>query len=141
MFSELPKPPWDFTEEDLLQLVASKTAEGLHLDYKDSRLLENKSDCINSLTKEVSAFNNAEGGTIFIGVREANQGKLTYPVSIDDGALSSDFTMTWLTQIIQSNIDPSIPGLRVRAVPYVRRSPGSGFVRCLCPTRKVGGTG
>ena len=117
MFSGFSKPPWEFAEEDLRELVALKTPEGLHLEYKSSELLANKSRSIEVLTKEVSAFNNADGGTIVIGVQEITQDKLTYPGSIEDGVPASQFTLTWLTQIVQDNISPSIPELRIRAVP------------------------
>jgi len=97
--------------------VTLKVPEGLHLDYKRSDLLADKSHSIEVLTKEVSAFNNADGGIVVIGVREVTEDKLTYPEVIDGGVPSSRFTVTWLTQIVQDNISPSIPELRVRAVP------------------------
>ena len=78
MLSGFSKPPWEFTEEDIQELVALKTPEGLHWDYKSSRLLDNRDIMVNDLTKAVSAFNNADGGTIFVGIEERTEGILTF---------------------------------------------------------------
>ncbi len=61
--------------------------------------------------------NNADGGVIIVGIEEAKKGARTYPERIDDGVPASDVTVTWLSQIIQSNIDPLIPDLRVHEIP------------------------
>lgn len=114
---DFSKPPWTWTEEDLNDLVASQRKEDWHVEYKSSDLLTNKNLCIRELTKAVSAFSNADGGVIVIGVREAKKGRLTYPAELDSGAPSSEFSTTWLVQVIQSNIDPVVADLRVSAVP------------------------
>ena len=36
MLSGFSKPPWEFSEEDLQEVVELKTPEGLHWDYKCS---------------------------------------------------------------------------------------------------------
>ncbi len=46
MLSGFSKPPWEFTEEDLQELVTLKTPEGLYLDYKRSELLHNKTNAV-----------------------------------------------------------------------------------------------
>ena len=117
MFYGLSKEPWEFAEEDLQQLINLQIPEGLHIDYKSSSLLNDKDNTINTLTKEISAFNNAEGGTIVIGIEESNEGPQTLPFRIDSSVNGSPRTVTWLTQIIQDNLSPSIPELRVIVVP------------------------
>ena len=114
---DFSRPPWTWTEEDLNDLVASQRKEDWHVEYKNSDLLTDKNRSIKELTKAVSAFSNGDGGVIVIGVREAKKGKLTYPEELDSGAPSSEFTTTWLVQVIQSNVDPAITDLRVSAVP------------------------
>lgn len=117
MFSEFSKPPWEFIKADLDGFVSLRIHEGWNLEFKSSRLLNNKTNAVNTLTKEVSAFNNADGGTILIGVEEAKDGNQTYAAGVEAGVPASEFTVTWLTQIIQSNIDATIPELRVHAIP------------------------
>ena len=42
MLSGFSKPPWEFTKEDLQELVTLKTPESLYLDYKRSELIHIK---------------------------------------------------------------------------------------------------
>ena len=114
---DFSRPPWTWKEEDLNGLVASQRKEDWHVEYKSSDLLADKNLSIKELTKAVSAFSNGDGGVIIIGVREAKKGKLTYPEELDSGAPSSEFTTTWLVQVIQGNVDPAIADLRVSPVP------------------------
>lgn len=116
MFSEFSKLPWTWTEEDLTALVASGRQENWHLEYKRSDLLTDKNRCIRELTKAVSAFNNGDGGVIVIGIKEAKKGNRRYADELDGGVPASEIDVTWLVQVIQSNIDPAIPDLRVSAV-------------------------
>lgn len=108
--------PWEWRLEHLQALVDNKAAEDLHIEYKESRLLAKKDNCVGELTKTVSAFNNSDGGVIVIGMRERREGKKRYPGGFDEGVCESDFNKTWLVQIINSNINPSIPDLRVNLV-------------------------
>lgn len=117
----LPKPPWEWEQVDLQELVDNNISEDLHIEYKDSRLLAKtpqsaKDDCIRKLTKAVSAFNNADGGVIVIGVEEIEEENKNYPQGLDGGTDESQFGKTWLVQIINSNISPSIPDMRVKSV-------------------------
>ena len=117
----LPKPPSEWEQVDVQELVDNKIPEDLHIEYKDSRLLAKtpqsaKDDCIRKLTKTVSAFNNADGGVIVIGIEEIKEGGKNYPRGFDGGTDESQFGKTWVVQIINSNISPSIPDLRVHPV-------------------------
>ena len=118
MVGEFSVHPWEFTEQDLQRLVRDKIQEGRHLEYKRSTLLQDRSRSIQDLTKEVSAFNNADGGIIAIGIEEAGEGRrFKFASKVDDGVSNAEFPVTWLNQIINSNIDPSIHELRTVAVP------------------------
>lgn len=117
----LPRPPWEWKEEDLLELITNEIAEDLHIEYKESRLLARdpqsaKDDCVEKITKTVSAFNNSDGGVIAIGVKERPKDNRSCPEDLDDGFTESDFSKTWLVQVINSNISPSIPDLRVNLI-------------------------
>jgi len=119
--ASLPKPPWEWEQLDLQALVDNTIPEDLHIEYKASRLLAKKPQsakdaCIRQLTKEVSAFNNADGGVIVIGVEEIKEENKNYPQGLDGGTDESQFSKTWLVQIINSNISPSIYNMRVKSV-------------------------
>lgn len=117
----LTKPPWEWEQVDVQELIDNKIPEDLHIEYKGSTLLAKipqaeKENCTLKLTKEVSAFNNADGGVIVIGVVEGEEGGKNYPGDFDGGTDESQFSKTWLVQIISSNISPSISDLRVKPV-------------------------
>lgn len=117
----LPNPPWEWQEENLRELISNEIAEDLHIEYKESRLLARepqsaKNDCVEKLTKTVSAFNNSDGGVIAIGMKARRKDNRNCPEDFDDGFTESDFSKTWLVQVINSNISPSIPDLRVNLV-------------------------
>lgn len=133
---DFSRSPWTWTEEELNDLVASQRKEDWHVEYKSSDLLANENLSIKELTKAVSAFNNGDGGVIVIGVREAKIGRLTYPEELDSGALSSEFSTTWLVQVIQGNIDPVIADLRVKQVPLSGDRQGRGAFVIYVPAGK-----
>jgi hypothetical protein len=125
----LPIPPWEWEQLDLQTLVDNRIPEDLHTEYKTSSLLaktpqSRKDNCIRQLTKEVSSFNNADGGVIVIGVEETEEENRNYPQCLDGGTDESEFGKTWLVQIINSNISPSIPDMRVKPVKINNESEG-----------------
>jgi Schlafen, AlbA_2 len=83
-------------------LVAQKAQESLHLEYKDSRALLEKS--LLEVSKDVTSFANADGGVIVYGIREKDH----VPERIDDGLTSSEMTKERLEQIILSNTAPKV---------------------------------
>jgi predicted HTH transcriptional regulator len=98
------------TLAEVQKLVDTQVQESLHLDYKDSRALG--SDKASEIAQDVSAFANADGGTIIYGVREANH----VPVKIDEGVDHRKLSHEWLEQIIRSNITPRIDELRIAPI-------------------------
>lgn len=130
----LPTPPWEWQQADLQALIDNEIAEDLHTEYKESRLLarepqSTKDACVGTLTKAVSAFNNSDGGVIVIGMRERRKDNKNCPESFDGGVCESDFSKTWLVQIINSNISPSIPDLRINFVKLAGEQ--EGMVACV----------
>jgi predicted HTH transcriptional regulator len=98
------------TLAEIQTLIDTQVQESLHLDYKDSRALGR--DKASEIAKDVSAFANADGGTIIYGVTETNH----VPVEIDDGVDHHRLSHEWLEQIIRSNITPRIEGLRIAPI-------------------------
>lgn len=89
-------------------LIKGKVQENLHLDYKGSESLENTNSCKKEISKDVSAFANSDGGQIIYGVVEKGH----IPVKIDEGQPVKG-KREWLEQVIKSNIQPRIHGVRI----------------------------
>ncbi|MEJ1938336.1 ATP-binding protein, partial [Nostoc sp. NIES-2111] len=106
-------------EADLAELLAGQVPEGLHLDYK--RDLYGTADADKrEVLKDISAFANAAGGHLIIGMDEQNG----VPVSIPGIAgTNPDEIVLRLEQLARTGLEPRIPGLRVRAA-----QPASGAV-------------
>ena len=95
------------TLQDIDQLIATQTQESLHLDYKDSRAIDKSKR--EEISKDVSAFANADGGTIIYGVTE----KKHLPVAHDNGVDHNRYSREWLEQVINSNINPRVDGIQI----------------------------
>ena len=100
-------------ENDLSELVAAQVPEGLRIDYKKDLYGNSDADKREAL-KDVSAFANAFGGHLIIGVEEQNG----LPTAFSGVAnVNPDEIVLRIDQLIRSGIEPRIQGLRVRAVP------------------------
>ena len=89
-------------------LIRGKIQESLYLDYKRSEALENTEYCKKEISKDVSAFANSDGGKIIYGVSEKGH----IPIEIDNGQPVKG-KREWLEQVIKSNIQPRILGVRI----------------------------
>lgn len=114
--------PWDWTEQDLLQLIKDQVGESLTLDYKESGALQRTDGKKNELSKDVSAFANAAGGVLVYGMREDGH----VPIGLDDGLDPNEVSKEWVEQVVNSRIARRIAGVRVRQVPL--SGPQSGRV-------------
>src|SRR5215472_5494980 len=97
--------PWEWTERDILDLIKNEVHEDLNLEYKQcgslSRADEKKKI---EISKDVSSFANANGGTIVYGVIEKDK---HIPTAIDEGYdPRGEITKEWLENIITSTIRP-----------------------------------
>ncbi len=114
-------------EEDLVAL--KDQPESSRLEFKSSTLLKKtKNEIVDDLSKEVSAFANSEGGDMIIGIAEQKRGKGRVAGGVDDGVDLNEVSPEWLQQIIESNVSPYLPGIRVRSIPLSGRQGRAAFV-------------
>ena len=104
----------DWAKKDLEGLIG--VPESFRLEFKSTKLLADKARVADTLTKGVSAFANAEGGTIIVGLEESTGKGQRVATSISPGVSAEAVSVTWLTQVIQDNISPPIPALRVHPI-------------------------
>jgi hypothetical protein len=103
-----------WTEADLAELIGQQ--ESARLEFKSGRLMDSKNEAVDTLSKEVSAFANSEGGTLIIGVRDERVGVNRVAASLD-GVDATHAPQHWLQQVIESNVSPYLPGIRYQYVP------------------------
>jgi hypothetical protein len=106
------------SESDLAELVIGQVPEGLHLDYKRDTYGTSDADK-RELLKDVSAFANANGGHIIVGMDET-EGVASNLCGIKTADI--DVEVSRLDQIIRTGIEPRIPGCRLRAIPLSSQS-------------------
>lgn len=105
------------TEESLRTFLALSLPEGLYLDYKESLSGTSEKETKREFLKDVTAFANAAGGHLLLGVKEPAEGLTVESrlIGLDDGdAIAQD-----LERVASSSIDPRIPGLRIVRVSLV----------------------
>jgi len=118
------KQPYEWDEDDIQRLIDNQIQESTNLEYKRCDALierekHSKEKIINELSKDVSSFANAEGGTIIYGVIE--EGSL--PKEIDEGFDPTKIKREWLENIIDANIKPKIDGLKIRQIELKNKNP------------------
>lgn len=106
------KPPWEWDEASIRELIASQVQESLTLDYKSCGSLARTDAKKREISKDVSAFANSAGGTIVYGVVEDKH----VPTEIDVGYLPTDISKEWLEHVVQTNIQRRIDGVRINPV-------------------------
>ena len=119
------------------QLIDQKVKESLTLEFKQCAALretgyiynnrsnqyeqrnkpQSKDKIINEISKDVSAVANAAGGTIVYGIIEDGHN----PIEIDQYPfLPDEITKEWLENVIDSNIRPKIPDLKIHPIEIIR---------------------
>ncbi len=106
------KPSRDWDEADIRSLISDGVPESVNLDYKESAALGKTDGRKKEISKDVSAFANAAGGTIVYGVRENGQ----IPTEIDGGVDVADISKEWLENVINSTIQPRIDGTHINQI-------------------------
>ncbi len=92
--------------------ISGRIQENLHLEYKACADLQGNVN-LPELTKDVSAFANADGGTVIFGVSEGRGDEKHLPVKRDDGfERGGKVNANWLENILLANIAPKIQGLK-----------------------------
>lgn len=105
------KPLVKVTEKDLKKLIANKVPESVHLDYK-AKAYGDTDEEIKEFLKDVSAFANAQGGLLLIGIKEEN----SMPVEII-GIDNADEESRRIIQLCESSIQERIQRLNTHIIP------------------------
>ena len=105
-----------WTEERLQSLIDDQVEESSGLDYKAAASLDRKDGKKREIAKDVSAFANSAGGRIIYGIAEYNERDKSHLPSHLDPVNRRDFSKEWLEQIINSNIQPRIDGIKIHPV-------------------------
>ena len=104
---------------DLDRLVAHGVAESANLEFKSVKLLSKNNDRIFSdLSRELTAFANAAGGVLIIGVEEGNNRQAVGVDPITDNKKND----SWIEDGLLPRIAPTLQ-MDIQQVPY-----GAGFV-------------
>ncbi len=103
-----------WTLKRIESLISERVQEDLHLDYKAAGALDRSEKKKDEISKDVSAFANADGGVLIYGVSE-DSSDASLPGAIDpiDSKL---FSAEWLEQIVTSRIHPKVPGVQIHPV-------------------------
>lgn len=128
------KSPWEWTEQDLSDLIKDGIGESVQLEYKSSAALgvtpsgrltdKAKAD----LSKDVSAMANSAGGTVVYGIVEQDQ----IPVQLDGGIDPNAVTKEAIENIITSGIQRKIDGVVIHPVQLPATQPGKvAYVVCV----------
>lgn len=122
------RPPSQWNEDDLLELISLGAQESLVLEYKASEALGQTDGKKNELSKDVSAFANSAGGTIVYGMLENGH----VPTALDSGSDKSIVSKEWLEQVINSRIQRRIDGVTINQITLTTTAPGSvAYVVCI----------
>jgi hypothetical protein len=102
----------NLSEADLAELVTMQVPEGLRLDYKCT-LYGNSDAEKREALKDISAFANAFGGHLILGIEEHNGLPTAMPGIAN---VNPDDVMLRLEQLIRTGIEPRIQGIRIGAI-------------------------
>lgn len=101
----------EFTQQDILDIISSRTEESINIDFKDARSLSSGDG--KEIAKDVSAFANSDGGLIFYGINEDNH--VATDLSFVDG---NKYNKEWLENKITSNIQQRIHDILIIPVRF-----------------------
>lgn len=101
------------TIEEIEALIGEE--ETVSLEFKAGRMLEGEVDRT-ELVKDVTAFANAAGGTIIVGVAEERTSRIA--TRLEPVSAASRVTIERLTEIIKSNTEPVFGAFRIRELQH-----------------------
>ncbi|KYF89960.1 hypothetical protein BE20_19115 [Sorangium cellulosum] len=114
----LNKPFDQIERADIERLVADGVREGRYIDYK-MELPKGSDGERKEFARDVTSFANAAGGYIIYGVTEQKEGgKNTGVPASADGlpGVNADQEILRLESMLRGNIDPVIPGVRLKHI-------------------------
>jgi len=104
----------NFDESKLREFLNLAIREGHYIDYKVALSGDSDREQKIEFLKDITAFANAAGGDILIGVKEPSEG-----LSVNDqlvGIAGGEQVATDLERVAASSIDPRIPGLQLKPI-------------------------
>lgn len=103
-----------WTEADVMALLGQ--SESIRCEFKAGTMFdrEPESKWVETLSKEVSALANTEGGELILGVDEDKKSKPRLAVRVD--GIPTTVAPERLQQLIEGNVSPYLPGMRVQRV-------------------------
>lgn len=101
-----PKNEWK--QNDLEEIILNGCEETSNIDFKRGDALINNEKAKKNIAKDVSAFANSAGGIIIYGIAEVAH--VAAEFSFIDGRI---ITKEWIEQVITSNIQRKIDGLKI----------------------------
>lgn len=107
-----------WTEEDLQRLVNDEAIETSRLEFKSCGAITKAPRAKEEIARDVSAMANGAGGTIILGIVEKNHIAEKVDIGFDEGTISKEF----LDQVLSSNIQPRIEGLKIHRVALTSRN-------------------
>jgi len=101
----------EFSQANILAIINSRTEESINTDFKGARALSSGDG--KEISKDVSAFANSDGGSIFYGINEINH--IATELSFVDG---KKYNKEWLENKITSNIQQRIHSILIILVRF-----------------------
>lgn len=105
------------TQNDLDKLITDQVEENLHLDYKAADALAKSDGKKKEVSKDISALANSDGGTIIYGIKEFSDPNKKHLPELIDPIDRTIFSKEWIEQIINGNISPRIPDIKIVPIP------------------------
>ena len=137
--------PRNWDQAALERYIAAGTEENLTLDYKAGAALSREvTNRQKEIAKDVSAMANSAGGLIIYGIGEENNEGRFRPAKLAP-VNRLECSRETLEQIISSNIQPRISGIKIYPVPlssgpndvaYVVQIPQSDTVHQVSPNKR-----
>ena len=109
--------PIAWTQDLLKSYITDNIEEGLTLEYKSGEALEKGHQRQKEIAKDVSAMANSAGGLIIYGIKEGVTPETRHKPMALHPVNRQDCSKETLEQIISSNIQPRISGIKIYPVP------------------------
>lgn len=102
------------SEGDLQRYVDEKRSEGRHLEFKSGLGFEGDwKAAVDKISKEVSAFANAGGGVVVIGVSEDESVGSASVACAVDGINNPKRNAEWIEKPLLERVSPPVPGIAI----------------------------